>query len=349
MTLLLVLAAPVLLLILGAAFTYLYAWRIGRRFPPTGRFIDVEGCPLHYREEGPEGAPSQGTIILLHGASSNLVESMLGMGKALSRRYRVIAIDRPGHGWTERRQGLSEAEPARQAALIAGALRQLHVRSAIIVGHSWAGAIVPHFALDHKDVTGAIVVLSGITSPWPGGTIGWYRRYVDSWFGWLMFRTLGVPVLLVLRPWMKRKTFRPQPPPPGIVTEGFIPLAFRPRAYEANMQDFAVMYDAVLRQCGRYRDIRVPTLVIAGDSDEIVWTDLHSRCFAREVPGAELIVMPGIGHMPQYADKERVISAIEALARQIAPAKASDTSDASSLIESIVARGKPGPLFRTML
>ncbi|MBM6579706.1 alpha/beta hydrolase [Microvirga sp. BT689] len=316
-----VVAAPFMLLTLGAAFTYLYAWLIERRFPPTGRFIDVEGCRIHYREEGPKGAPARGTIVLLHGASSNLVESMLGLGTHLSGKYRVIAIDRPGHGWSERRPGLSEAEPARQAALVAGALRQLGVGNAVVVGHSWSGTIVPHFALDHEDVTGAIVVLSGITSPWPGGYSGWFERLVDSWAGWLMFRTLAVPILLVLRPWMERTTFRPQPPPPGILTRAFIPLAFRPRAYEANMQDFAVMYHAVLHQSARYRDIRLPTLVIAGDSDEIVWTDLHSRAFARDVPGAELNLMPGIGHMPQYADQKTVLAAIEALAERIAPAK----------------------------
>ncbi len=87
------------------------------------------------------------------------------------------------------------------------------------------------------------------------------------------------------------------------------------------MEDFAVMYDAVLRQSARYRDIRLPALVIAGDSDEIVWTDLHSFAFAREVPGAELILMPGIGHMPQYADGAAVVSAIEALAERVAPAR----------------------------
>ena len=77
--------------------------------------------------------------------------------------------------------------------------------------------------------------------------------------------------------------------------QAFIPLAFRPRAYEVNMQDFAVMYDAVLKQSGRYKEIRLPTLVIAGDADEIVWTDLHSRCFSREVPGAEWATSGGCG------------------------------------------------------
>ena len=319
--LLLILLGPLLILILGAAFTYLYAWTVEKRFPPTGRFIDVEGCRLHYREEGPKDTPPRGTVVILHGASSNLVESMLGLGWPLSQSYRVIAIDRPGHGWSERRQGLGEAEPARQAALVAGALRQLGVRNAVIVGHSWSGSVVPHFALDHTDVTGAILVLAGITSPWPGGYIGWYLLFIDSWAGWLAMRTLAVPILLVLRPLMKKKTFWPQQPPEGIVTKGFIPLAFRPRAYEVNMQDFAVMYDGVRRQSERYKEIRLPTLVIAGDRDEIVWTDLHSRCFAREVPGAELILMPGIGHMPQYADQATVLAAIEALAGRVARAR----------------------------
>src|SRR5690349_7947286 len=92
------LAAILLLAAAGAAFTYAYAWFVGRRYPPTGRFIEVEGSKLHYRDVAPEGPP-RGTVVLLHGASSNLVESMLGLGSHLARRYRVLAFDRPGHGW----------------------------------------------------------------------------------------------------------------------------------------------------------------------------------------------------------------------------------------------------------
>ncbi|SCZ02803.1 alpha/beta fold hydrolase [Microvirga guangxiensis] len=309
-------AAFILLALAGAVFTYAHGWIIARRYPPTGRFIDVDGCRLHYRDVGPEDTP-RGTIVLLHGASSNLVESMLGLGAQLARRYRVIAFDRPGHGWSERRPGLGEAEPARQAALMAEALRKLDVRNAVVVGHSWSGTIVPLFALDHRDVTGAILVLAGITTPWPGGYVGWFRRFISSWAGWLAIRTLALPVTLALRPWMKRKTFWPQPAPRDIVRKGFIPLAFRPHAYEANMHDFAVMYDAVVKQSARYGEIRVPAAVVAGDRDEIVWTDLHSRAFVHAVPDADLIMMPGIGHMPQYADGQTVLAAIEALAERI--------------------------------
>jgi pimeloyl-ACP methyl ester carboxylesterase len=103
------------------------------------------------------------------------------------------------------------------------------------------------------------------------------------------------------------------------VKKASIPLAFRPETFEANMQDFAVMYDAVFQQSARYGDIRLPTIVMAGEDDQIVWTDLHSRSIAREVPGAELILLPGIGHMPQYAEGEKVLAAIEALAESVSP------------------------------
>jgi pimeloyl-ACP methyl ester carboxylesterase len=310
------------LLAAGAVFTHLYGRWVERRHPPRGRFIEIDGYRLHYFEQGPADSAPLGTVVILHGASSNLVESMLGLGSALAFRYRVIVLDRPGHGWSERKRGLSAAGPDRQAAIVAGALRRLGVRNAVVVGHSWSGAIVPNLALDHADVTGAILVLAGLTHPWPGGYVAWFGRLVTSGFGRLLIQTLAIPVTLLLCPTFARRTFAPQPVPPHLVKEACIPLAFRPRTFRANMEDFAVMHEAVAHQSLRYGEIRVPAVVIGGDRDEIVWTDLHSRSFARDVPGAELIILSGIGHMPQYARPELVLSAIEALAARIAPAKA---------------------------
>lgn len=288
-----------------------------RRYPPAGRFMTVGGCRLHYLDTGAAGEEARGTVVLLHGASSNLVESMLAFGSGLASRYRVIAFDRPGHGWSERKADRGALEPARQAGVIAAALRRLGVRDAIIVGHSWAGIVVPHFGLDHRDVAGALVVLSGVTHPWPGGYAEWYDRLTASWLGWLLSRTLGVPVGLLFRPAAQERTFAPQAPPPGFVDRARIPLAFRPGTFLANARDFAVMHGAVVRQSPRYGEIRLPTVVIGGDRDRIVWSDLHSRSFARDVPGAELILLPEVGHMPQYARPEVVLAAIDGLAGRI--------------------------------
>ncbi|WP_230531400.1 alpha/beta fold hydrolase [Microvirga roseola] len=319
--LLLAVGLIVLLFAAGAVFTHLYARRVARLYPPVGRFIEIDGCRLHYLERGPEEGEALGTIVLLHGASSNLVEIMLGLGSQLAR-YRVIAFDRPGFGWSERRLVMETADPSWQAEVIAKALRRLGIRNAVVVGHSWSGTIAPHFALDHTDVAGAIVVLAGITSPWPGGYVGWYRRIAASWFGRLLSWTVGIPITLLLRRQALRKTFAPCPVPPDFMERAAVPVDLRPRPFHATAQDLAAMYDAVRRQSLRYAEIRMPVLVIAGDSDEIVWTDLHSRSFVREVPGAELVVLPSLGHMPHYARPDLVIPRIEALAARIAPARA---------------------------
>jgi pimeloyl-ACP methyl ester carboxylesterase len=318
---LLVPAVLALILVLGAVFTWAHTLRVERLYPATGRFMEIEGCRLHFLEQGPSDAEPLGTIVLLHGAMSNLVESMLVLGSGLASRYRVIAFDRPGHGWSRRRRGIGGAQPAWQAAIIAEALRRLEVRNAVVAGHSWSGAVVPHFGLDHTDVTGALFILSGVTHPWPGGYISWYDRLTASPLGWLFARTLAIPIGRLLFRSAARKSFSPQPVPPGFLEKAFIPLVLRPAAFHANSRDIAVLHSAVTRQSARYGEIRLPATVMGGDRDEIVWTDLHSRSFARDVAGAELIVLPGVGHLPQYARPELVLAAIEALAERVAPAR----------------------------
>jgi pimeloyl-ACP methyl ester carboxylesterase len=313
------LAGFLVLFVASVAFTFIYSKRVERRYPPTGRFVEIEGHRLHYVDTSPTGEPL-GTVVLLHGASSNLAESMFGIGRSLVSRYRVIAFDRPGHGWSERERGPQAALPARQAALIAQALRELRVSNAVIVGHSWSGAVVPHFALDHTDVAGAILILSGVAYPWPGGGVSWHSRLAASWAGWLLTRTIVVPLGLAIRPSALAQTFAPQETPPDFVEKARIPLAFRPRSFQANGEDIAALHEAVTRQSVRYPEIRIPAIVIGGDADRIVWTDLHSRSFARDVPGAELVVLPDVGHMPQYARPDLVLSKIETLAKRIAPA-----------------------------
>ena len=111
--------------------------------------------------------------------------------------------------------------------------------------------------------------------------------------------------------------FAPQPPVPNYSEDARIALVLRPKVFQANAADVAGLYGAVAAQSGRYRDIRIPTTVIAGDADPIVHTEIHARSFAREVPGARLVVLPGIGHMPHFAAQDLVLGEIEQLAERL--------------------------------
>ncbi|MFL5137356.1 MAG: alpha/beta hydrolase, partial [Microvirga sp.] len=64
-------AGLAVLLLAGAAATYLIVRSIEARYPPAGRFVEVTGGRLHYIELGPGGKGPAATVLLLHGASGS--------------------------------------------------------------------------------------------------------------------------------------------------------------------------------------------------------------------------------------------------------------------------------------
>jgi pimeloyl-ACP methyl ester carboxylesterase len=64
----------------------------------------------------------------------------------------------------------------------------------------------------------------------------------------------------------------------------------------------------------RYGAVGAPTVIVSGEVDTIVWTNLHSRSLERGIPGAKLVVLAGVGHMPHHAAPELVVREVEALA-----------------------------------
>jgi pimeloyl-ACP methyl ester carboxylesterase len=75
---------------------------------------------------------------------------------------------------------------------------------------------------------------------------------------------------------------------------------------------------AVEEQAPRYGEIRTPVVVISGDVDKTVTTNIHSRPFAKAVPDVKLIVLPDVGHMIQITATGLVISEVDALIGKLA-------------------------------
>lgn len=285
---------------------------IERAHPPSGRMVEVEGGRLHVVELGPAEAPA---IVLLHGASGNLEDMRFALGDRLATHYRVILIDRPGHGWSNRPDGAADASPARQAALIHQALSNIGVRRSIIVGHSWSGALAAAYALAHPEQVTGLVLLSPVTHPWPGGVAFINHIAAAPLLGPLFVHTFILPAgYFLLKPGIAA-VFAPQTPPHDYAERTAVALILRPSEFRANAQDLVGLKDFVTAQASRYGEIKVPVAIISGDvTDQIVWTDLHSRGSARQMPNATLDVLPGIGHMVHYAGPDRIIAAIDGLA-----------------------------------
>jgi pimeloyl-ACP methyl ester carboxylesterase len=110
--------------------------------------------------------------------------------------------------------------------------------------------------------------------------------------------------------------------PDGFVQDSATPLLLRPREFIANAYDLATLKASVATQVARYGEISAPTVIIAGEPDKTVSTNIHARPFAAAVPNAKLIVLPDLGHMVQNTAPDLVRSEIEAMIAAITPVKA---------------------------
>lgn len=295
-----------------AAFTAFGARRIERAHPPAGRFVEVDGGRLHLLELGPPGATP---VVLLHGATGNLNDMRLALGDRLAARYRVILVDRPGHGWSDRPGGSADASPARQAALIHQALQRIGVNRAIVVGHSWSGALATAYTLAFPDAVSGLVLLAPATHP-SDESIGWYapiltKPVIGPFFANFIMLPLGK---FLIGPGIKA-VFAPQQPPDDYVALAASELVLRPHEIAANAEDLAGIKAFVAGQAPHYGEIQTPTTVITGDVDNTVSHRIHAEVIAAMLPRGTLIVLPGIGHMPHHAAPDIIIQAIDELVR----------------------------------
>ncbi len=291
-----------------------------RAHPAQGRTIEVSGARLHVVDIGPRDV-ARPPIVMIHGASSNLEVMRQPLGDLLAGDHRVVLIDRPGHGWSSRAH-LKDSTPAIQAAMIAEALEKLNVGPAVLVVHSWAGALGTRMALDYPEAVAGLVMLAPVAYPWSGG-VGWYNELVATpLIGPLLAYTITLPLGTFLTEPGARRVFLPQIMPDGYVANTATSLLLRPREFLANALDLVTLKAAVAEQASRYPEIAVPTVVISGAADKTVSTNIHSRPFAAAVPNAKLIVLPNVGHMVQNAAPQLVISEIDAMIGSRAPGSA---------------------------
>ncbi|MFM9973312.1 MAG: alpha/beta fold hydrolase [Beijerinckiaceae bacterium] len=319
-----VLIGVVALLLLSAAWTQFVVARIRSEHPPAGVFVPVSGGRLHMRDIGPRDAPPERTLVLIHGASSNHMALTLPLEPLLRQRYRILAIDRPGHGHSDRPGGRADASPTRQAALISQAMTAAGAPRAIIVAHSFAGAVATSLAMDHPRHVAGLVLLGAVSHPWPGGIAWYYHPASTPVFGWLFSSIMAVPGAAFSMEAGLRGVFHPQVPPEGYVKATALRLMLRPASFRANAEDVAALHAHVSAQNARYAEIMAPTVLIAGEQDTTVSTSIHSQALARQLPDVRIVILPGVGHVPHHADTERVVSEIDALSERIA-AKNSET------------------------
>lgn len=292
-------------------------WQAGARerqfeaeFPPSGQIIEVEGLRVHAHVMGQDGPD----LVLIHGSSGNMRDFSFSLAGALAQDYRVILLDRPGLGYSERLPG-DESIHA-QARVLQAATEALGASRPIVLGQSYGGAVALAWAVDHPETLSALVLVSAPSQPWEGPIPLLYRLNSSA-----LGSTLAVPLITALVPrryieTQIRDVFDPEPMPEGYDTHIGAELAARQVSLRANAAQRAGLLEEIRALQPRYDALDLPIELIHGDRDQIVSLRIHSEPFLEQVPQARLDRLAGAGHLPHITREEATLAAIQRAAER---------------------------------
>ncbi|MEO9339226.1 alpha/beta hydrolase [Mesorhizobium sp. SB112] len=295
-------------------FALLLSWSAAVAEPKTPAVLtDVGGYTLNSVLLEPKGRAELPPIVFIHGASTSLYDPIFSFREKLEGRAQLLFVDRPGHGRSDV-GGAANTLPDGQADAIATLMEKRGIKKAIIVGHPYGGAVAAAFALNHKDKVLGLVLLSPAVYPWPGGVAWYYQAARAPVLGWV-FSGLVVPAVgLVAMNTAIDAVFAPNKRPDTYISETKAMQSLQPAAFRHNAKEIANLQDWTKRVSPRYPEIKVPTIIITGDTDDIVSPEIHSRQLSRAIKGSELIVVRNLGHKSDYIANDLAVAAIEKIA-----------------------------------
>lgn len=240
------------------------------------RSVLVDGLRVAYREQG-EGPP----LLLLHGGMSDSREWHRQL-EALADRWRVVAWDAPGCG-------ASDDVPAEWtlddlAATVVGLASALGLGRAHLCGVSFGAGLALAVAARAPDLVRSLVLVSGYAG-WAGSLP---PDEVQARLGFALAAAEDPP-----EPRLEDGQLLTGPDPSPEVLQEMLEIArdARPATYAVLGRAFAA---ADLRPVLPH--LRLPVLVVRGEADSRC-PPAASEALAAAIPGAMMIVLPGVGHV----------------------------------------------------
>jgi pimeloyl-ACP methyl ester carboxylesterase len=225
------------------------------------------------------------TVLLLHGFGAS-ADNWNRFASRLGRKYHVIAPDLPGWGQSTRLEAESYGY-SKQVERLHQFITQLGLGRFHVVGHSMGGFLATAYAARYPGqvVTVGLIAPHGIKEPQPSEL----AQSVAAGDNWLVARSPQEFDRLL------SKIFAKRPYVPKPVFKLLAAHAIRNSAKSAKV--FAEMQTNDPPLVERLAQVKAPALIIWGDQDRVL--DIScAEVFRKGIQGAELLVLPGIGHMP---------------------------------------------------
>lgn len=238
---------------------------------------------------GPAQAPR---LLLVHGLGQNGFTDWMPVLPALAQRWQVTAIDLPGFGYSS--TPLAKLSPTNLARVLAALLQREGAGPVAVLGHSMGGAVALRLAEQQPAAVSGLVLVdvAGIL----------HRTAFTKHLASLPVTVAGVPEPLKepvarlrdLGNLLVERAFGLPGDPTRVLreSEALWALALRDRA-SANAAMALVDEDfgAALRT------VTQPVWLIWGEADAVA--PLRTgELLARRLPQAQLLTLPGVGHVP---------------------------------------------------
>jgi magnesium chelatase accessory protein len=262
-------------------------------------FVEAAGLRWHVQRMG-EGLP----LLLIHGTGA-ATHSWRGLMPILAEHFAVIALDMPGHGFTQSPPQQRLSLPG-MASDVGQLLRALDVKPDIVVGHSAGAAMLARMCLDGKIAPRLLVSLNGAFMP----------------FGGIAHHLLSpLTKLLVMNPFVPR-AFAWQASNAGAV-ERLIQNAgskIEPQGIELyrKLVSSPAHVASALRMMANWRlepllhdlpRLETRLLLIAAANDRSVSPEV-TRQVQEIVPEATIELLPGLGHLAHEEQPQLIANLI---------------------------------------
>lgn len=137
--------------------------------------VVINQLKMHYQQQGK--GPD---VILIHGITGNLSIWFLRILPILTKQYRVTVYDLRGHGYSDRPpSGYTSDEMVED---LKGLVDHLKIKKALLVGHSFGGAVALHFAAFYPEMTRGVMILDA------GIPVYLHLRQLKDWRGWDLYK-----------------------------------------------------------------------------------------------------------------------------------------------------------------
>ncbi len=254
--------------------------RYGR---PPSQFMDLGGMSVHYRDEG-KGVP----IVLVHGTSSSL-HTWDGWTKELVKKFRVIRMDLPAFGLTGPNASGDYTIKA-YVEFLEEFLSKVGVPRFHLAGNSLGGEIAWNYALAHPRKVDRLILVDAA---------GYPVKKAPALFRMMKFGPVAFFARHITPEFVVVKNLREVYGDDSKINRELIDRYYSLTLREGNRGAFIarVRTPRTTENLSKLGRIASPTLVLWGEAD--LWIPVENgRKFARDIPGAKLVIYKGAGHVP---------------------------------------------------